>query len=90
MAVFWVVVLYSLVEVCYVSEVLADSIIRAIALMVEAASSSEKSVNFYQIVQQNNPEDSHLHTRRCENLKSHPITVHTWLVLPLPVVLQYP
>jgi hypothetical protein len=38
--------------------VLAASII---ALMVEAASTSETSVNFYQTAQRNNPEDSHLH-----------------------------
>jgi hypothetical protein len=45
-----------------VSEVLAASIIRAIiALMMEAASTSETSVNFYQTLRRNNPEDSHLH-----------------------------
>jgi hypothetical protein len=45
-----------------VSEVLAASIIRTmiIGLMMEAASTSEKSVNFYQTTQSNNPEDSHL------------------------------
>jgi hypothetical protein len=41
------------------------------ALMVEAASISETSVNFYQTTRRNNPEDSHRHTRRRENLKSH-------------------
>jgi hypothetical protein len=52
--------------------VLATPIIRTIiALMMEAASTSETSVNFYQTTQRNNPEDSHLHTRRRENLKSH-------------------
>jgi hypothetical protein len=53
---------------------LAASIIRAaliIALMMESASTSETSVNFYQTTQRNNPEDSHLHTRLRENLKSH-------------------
>jgi hypothetical protein len=35
-----------------------------IALMMEAASTSETLVTF-------NPEDSHLHTRRRENLKSY-------------------
>jgi hypothetical protein len=39
--------------------------------MMEAASTSETSVNFYQTTQRNNPEDSHLHTRSRENLKSH-------------------
>jgi hypothetical protein len=31
-----------------------------ITLMMEAASTSETSVNFYQITWRNNPEDSHL------------------------------
>jgi hypothetical protein len=50
-----------------VSEVLAASII---ALMMEAARTSETSVNFYHTTRRNIPEDSHLHTRRRENLKS--------------------
>jgi hypothetical protein len=37
--------------------VLAASII---ALMTEAANTSETSVNFYQTTRRNNPEDSHL------------------------------
>jgi hypothetical protein len=37
---------------------------------VEAASTSEMSLNFYQTTQCNNPEDSHLHTCCHENLKS--------------------
>jgi hypothetical protein len=41
------------------------------ALMMEAASTSETSVNFYQISRRSNPEHSHLHTRRRENLKSY-------------------
>jgi hypothetical protein len=51
----------------------AASIIRAIiiTLMMEAASTSETPVNFYQTARRNNPEDSHLHTHRRENLKSH-------------------
>jgi hypothetical protein len=44
-----------------------------IALMMEAASISETSVNIYQTTRRNNPEDSHLHTRRRENLKSYSI-----------------
>jgi hypothetical protein len=43
-----------------------------IALMMEAASTSETSVKFYQTARCNIPKDSHLHTRRRENLKSHP------------------
>jgi hypothetical protein len=38
--------------------VLAASII---APMMEAANTSETSVNFYQTTRRNNPEDSHLH-----------------------------
>jgi hypothetical protein len=38
--------------------------------MMEAASTSETLVNFYQTTWRNIPEDSHLHTRRRENLKS--------------------
>jgi hypothetical protein len=39
--------------------------------MMEAASTFETSVNFYQTTWCCNPEDSHLHTPRCEYLKSH-------------------
>jgi hypothetical protein len=42
-----------------------------IALMIEASSTSETSVNLYQIIRRNNPEDSHLNTRRRQNLNSH-------------------
>jgi hypothetical protein len=48
---------------------LAASIIRFMS--DETASTSETSVNFYKTTLRNNPEDSHLHTRRRENLKSH-------------------
>jgi hypothetical protein len=52
--------------------VLAASIIKAIvSVMVGAANTYETSVNFYQTTRRNNPEDSHLHTSRRENLKSH-------------------
>jgi hypothetical protein len=54
-----------------VSDVLPASTIRVIALMMEAVSTSITSVNFYETVRRNIPEDSHLHTRRRENLKSH-------------------
>jgi hypothetical protein len=39
--------------------------------MMEAGSTSETPVNFYQTTRRNIPEGSHLHTRRRENLKSH-------------------
>jgi hypothetical protein len=38
---------------------------------MEAESNSETSVNFYQTTLRNNPEGSHLFTRRRDNLKSH-------------------
>jgi hypothetical protein len=55
-----------------VSKVLAASIIRGMSgLMMEAASTSETSVNFCQTTWSSNPEDSHLHIHHHENLKSH-------------------
>jgi hypothetical protein len=53
----------------YISEELAAFIIRA--MMIEAASTSEAPVNFYQTTRCNIPEDSYIHTCRRENLKSH-------------------
>jgi hypothetical protein len=57
--------------------VLAASITKAmlaasiIALMIDAARTSERSVHFYQATRRYNSEDSLLHTRLRENLKSH-------------------
>jgi hypothetical protein len=42
-----------------------------IDLMMEAARASETSTNFYLTTRRNKPDDSHLHIRRRENLKSH-------------------
>jgi hypothetical protein len=39
--------------------------------MMEAEITSETSTNFYEATRRNIPEDSHLHTRRHQNLKSH-------------------
>jgi hypothetical protein len=58
MTVFWVVASCSLVEVF-------------ITLMMEAVITSETLVNFYQTTRRNNPEGSHLHSRRRDNLKSY-------------------
>jgi hypothetical protein len=65
MAVFWVVAPCSLVEVyqrfsgpCCLQH---QGYIRAIALTMETARTSETLVNFYQTTQCYNPEDSHLH-----------------------------
>jgi hypothetical protein len=51
-----------------VSELLNAS---SIMTMMEAVSTSETSVNFYPTTRRKIPEDSQLHTRRRENLKSH-------------------
>jgi hypothetical protein len=61
MTVFWAVPPSSLVEVYHHQG----------ALVMEAASTSETSVNFYQTRRRNNTEVSHIHTRRHENLKYH-------------------
>jgi hypothetical protein len=50
---------------------LSASTIRANALMMEAASTSETSVNFYQTTLRYNAEDSHLRTCLLENIKSY-------------------
>jgi hypothetical protein len=47
---------------------LAASVISLIALVMEVASISETSKNSHQCTRRNNPEDSHLHTRRSEKL----------------------
>jgi hypothetical protein len=80
MAVFWVVSFCSLAEVfrrytgaCCLHHQ-GDTTAILMALMIEAAKTSETSVNFYQTARHNDPEDSHLHTRRRKNLKSHIFT----------------
>jgi hypothetical protein len=67
MAVFWVVVPCSLVEVYRRFRGTCTRIV----LLLEAASSSETLVNIYQTTQNYNPKDSRLHTRRREKLKSY-------------------
>jgi hypothetical protein len=46
-------------------------VVAMIALMMEAVRASEALVNLHQSTRRYNPEDSHLHTHRCENLKSN-------------------
>jgi hypothetical protein len=59
-------------EVTNVSEVHITSVITAmIALMMEAVRTSETLVKSYQSTRRYNPEDSHLHGHRRENLKSY-------------------
>jgi hypothetical protein len=51
-----------------------------IALMMEAARTSETLVNFYQTTRRNNPDDSHLRTHRRGNLKSYnSLTIPLWI-----------
>jgi hypothetical protein len=71
MAVFWVVAPCSLVETYRRFRGACCLHNQEIDLKIEAASTSETSINFYQTTLRNNPEDSHLHTRRRENLKSY-------------------
>jgi hypothetical protein len=68
MAVFWVVALCSLVDVY---QRFRSPCCLLIALMMEAARTSETLVNFYQTRWHYKPEDSHLHTHHRENLKSY-------------------
>jgi hypothetical protein len=75
MAVFWDVAPCNLVEIdrhFKVAYCLKHQ--RYHPLMMDAVSSSETSVRIYQITRRNIPEDSHLHTRRPVNLKSHHVS----------------
>jgi hypothetical protein len=53
------------------------------SVMAEAASTSETSVNLYQTTRRNNPEESYLHTRRRDNLKSHYVFMLNMCVVSL-------
>jgi hypothetical protein len=44
-----------------------------VVAVMEAAITSETSVNLYQTTRRKNSEESHLHTRRRENMKSQEI-----------------
>jgi hypothetical protein len=72
MTVFWVVAPCSLVEVY-------RRFIGACSLHHQG-DRPETSVNFYQTTRHNNPEDSHLHTHRRENLESHKETNESHLL----------
>jgi hypothetical protein len=52
-----------------ISEVIIADIINA--LMMEAVSTSETSVSFYETARSNIPEEGRLHTRLREDLESH-------------------
>jgi hypothetical protein len=53
-----------------------------IAMMMEAAGTSETLVNFYQTTRSYNPEDSHLLTDRRENLRSYLIMTELYSHVP--------
>jgi hypothetical protein len=53
---------------------------------MDAVNSSETSVNIYQTTRHNIPDDSHLHSRRRENLKSHQ---HIILTISIDVPEKY-
>jgi hypothetical protein len=55
-----------------------------ITMTMEAASTAETSVNLYQGTYRNNPEDSHLQTRRHENVT---LTCHCFLIVS--IYIQY-
>jgi hypothetical protein len=74
-AVFWIVAPCRLIEVYGRFRGAYCRAMMEAALMMKTVSTSETSVNFYQTTRRNNSEDSHLHTRRRENLKSHNIKV---------------
>jgi hypothetical protein len=42
-----------------------------VTLIMEAGNTSETSADFYLTIRLSNEEDSHLHTHRRENIKSH-------------------
>jgi hypothetical protein len=60
-----------------------------LSLMMEAANTSETSVNFYQTTRRNNPEDSHFHSRCPENLKSHNVRTRSIVWIPTSHVVWY-
>jgi hypothetical protein len=56
--------------------------------MMEAVDTSETTVNFYDTTRCDKPEDSHVHTRRHENLKSHSVCICLPLLLLSRTVLK--
>jgi hypothetical protein len=52
-----------------------EAVFRAIALMMEAASTSETSSDFYQTTRRNNPEHSHLCTGKFNKICEIDVTL---------------
>jgi hypothetical protein len=68
MTIFWVVAPCTLVEVYRHYR-------GAVAMVMEAASTSKMSAIFYQTTRLKNPEDGHLYDRRLDNQKSHAVCI---------------
>jgi hypothetical protein len=49
-------------------------------MVMVTTSISETSVNYCQTTRHKIPEESHLHSRRCENLRSNILSVDLWLL----------
>jgi hypothetical protein len=89
MAVFWEVVSSSDYTVPnYTWLTLTHVSVKLTALMTEAVSASETSVNSHQTKRRDVPKDSRLHTRRCENLKSHTCCIRPSIVITLRKLLR--
>jgi hypothetical protein len=83
MAVFWDIALFcSLVD--------NDQRFIIITLMMKVVSSTKMLVSIYQTSWCNIPEDSHLHTCHCEDLKSHLLLPFLQLSGSLPCVGDIP
>jgi hypothetical protein len=81
MAVFLIVMPCRLIEINRRFRCACCSNIKAMSRPDDGGSNtSETPANIYQTTRRNNSEDSHLHTRRRENLKSHLETVTYMLV----------
>jgi hypothetical protein len=60
-----------MLQTTYIAKMAVFWVVAPCSLMMEAARTSETLVNYYQTTRRYNPEDSHLHTHRRENLKSY-------------------
>jgi hypothetical protein len=69
---------------CYFKPNHNREVVCVIALTMETVQTSETSVNSYQTTRRYNPEDSHLHTHRHENLRPYWITTTFSLILSNP------
>jgi hypothetical protein len=71
MTVFWMLCCVVMLNLTDVSDECTVHIIRNLVMVTVGLITSETSDNFYETIPRKLPEDSHLHTRRHYNLKSH-------------------